>query len=149
MRSIELNWLWRKDKWVILPDIKFVSSDSDDGSYYLHPNRYLIDNIGNEHYSKHGLICIMPNSCGVAVDAVIAHEWEHHLQFHRGFDFSTADASVDMEWLNVDTEECYREYYSRPHEREALRAECIRTSDEYARWLWYITTGQTWKQTMK
>ena len=118
------------------------------GSYYVPPKQEFIDNNEVAHYSANGLICITSNPAGT-IDAEIAHEWTHHLQFHSGFNFTEVDLSVDIELLQTDHKEFFREYYSRQHEREALFSECTRTADKHSRWLWYLTTGQTWKNTIK
>ena len=148
MRSIELNWLSKKDRWVILPNIQFITADIWSGSCYLPPYNLFTDKKGNDHYSKTGLLFINVETPGT-IEAEMAHEWTHHLQYHSGTDFSELDLSIDSDELENDPDSFFAEYYARHHEREALLSECMRTHDENSRLLWFLTTGQTWKNTIK
>lgn len=148
MRSIELNWLWRKNKWVILPELKFVTSGSFDNSCYLTPGSLILDKLENEHYASRGLIIINTDAIE-NIDSLIAHEWTHHMQYHSGTDFAELDTSLDYDALLNDYDNFIAEYYARQHERDALMSECKLTNDEISKYHWFLTTGQTWKNTIK
>lgn len=81
--SLEINWIRKYDKSLPLPELVFCNTWDIGGGYYrptdakvLHFNQRTIDN-------KHGTILINPDFPD-NFESVIAHEWRHHWQYHKG-----------------------------------------------------------------
>lgn len=91
LTSLELNWIRRKvDKDLVLPEVVLGSSASLYGGCYWHPSKReaLIDGI---YYPlDRGLIEVSAIE-HENIGSIIAHEWRHHWQFYKGWDFEAAD----------------------------------------------------------
>ena len=127
--SLELNWL-PKPKQLSIPDICIVDDYDYSGCYY-HPqwNEAVLDDkcVSLEN----GLIVIRIDTS----PSTIAHEFRHHLQYMRGFDFGV------QEWdFNKPFKDAIIEYYSESFtEMDALLFECKHYPDddnmEWIEWL--------------
>jgi hypothetical protein len=82
MRSIELQWLSRRDRTLPLPNIIFKKEFVGGRYYHPDPTYEVYDDDGKPHGCNNGLIVISTEFEGE--DATIAHEWRHHYQAHMG-----------------------------------------------------------------
>ena len=86
---IELNWLARHDKYILLPVVVFGES-KDYGGCWLRPQKgeYLI---GGKHYPlDRGLIEVTYHDSDAGIAAVMAHEWRHLWQLYNYGEHKTA-----------------------------------------------------------
>jgi hypothetical protein len=133
MKSIELHWLSKRDKWLVLPELRFVKGGYGGTTCYIDPVDYAYEcSWGETMLAKNGLIVINTTDWvdTEEVKAAIAHEWRHHWQTHSGV--KCQDSSSDM-YSTLDFnnwEHAVKKYYKIPHERDALEFSCQLTKSE-------------------
>lgn len=108
---LELNWLARHDKDILLPLI-LISSEYACGGYYLSPKKQecLID---DRYYPQdRGVIVVNNNEFKDSPESIVAHEWRHLWQTYQGW-----PKEVDTSWFNLDELLSYKqkiiEYFNR------------------------------------
>jgi hypothetical protein len=117
LASLELNWLSRRDKQLILPDIVFHDFSECQGCY-CQPHWYGKAVDGIEVKSRNGTIIVNPRTSS-SIAATMAHEWRHHWQYHRGvLGASRWIPTAAGYWADIV------QYFQIPHERDALEFEC-------------------------
>lgn len=97
---MELNWLAKSDKDILLPPV-ILSSEYPYGGYYLSPvkRECLID---DRYYPQdRGIIVINDDYFSDCIESVLAHEWRHLWQTHQGWPL------YDSQW-NLDDSVPYR-----------------------------------------
>ena len=118
MKSLELNWLARREKWLRLPALLFIEGASDwvadAGGYYVAPREGDFFFEGQHRSCKSGLIAVLVNHCG-SIEQTIAHEWRHHWQSHHGIKLTRGFEEA------VSYRERVRRHFQRPIEMDALR----------------------------
>jgi hypothetical protein len=92
LKSLELNWIRKVDKSLIMPEVVFSSLDWAGGQYFrpFHGEELLID--GKHYPREHGLIEVstIQNATDWEIAATLAHEWRHHWQACHGIEFAEA-----------------------------------------------------------
>ena len=83
-RFIELNWLARSDKDILLPEVVFVDDmDMDCSGFCMYPRKEEILIDGRYYSRSRGVIVI--KSDDPCIDSTLAHEWRHLWQvYHYG-----------------------------------------------------------------
>ena len=99
LSSLELNWLC-KDKDISLPSIVFAAMDGC-GGFYAHPEKdeYYFD--GTYYDREKGLLFIDDTNDDTFVINTIAHEWRHHWQFMKGFNFDHKSLNRGLEYKDM------------------------------------------------
>lgn len=117
MRSIDLGFLQRIDKALILPRLAFDPSCESAGAYYS-PQRGEVF-LGAWHPLDSGVIVCSEKFGDANVAATLAHEWRHHWQFCRGIRFD------NQPWIGADDYDSeLRNFFAESAtERDALRFE--------------------------
>ncbi len=84
MRSIELGWLQRINKELILPELCFAPLEGTAGCYYSPRacEQVIVGDIAVA--SDHGIIVVSTKDIG-SCGAILAHEWRHHYQHCHGW----------------------------------------------------------------
>lgn len=83
MRSLELNWVRNEDKSLVLPELVFAPIGKEGGIYYVPTAGELIVE-GRFVDNSHGTI-VVNSEQPERHASVLAHEWRHHWQIHRGW----------------------------------------------------------------
>ena len=97
-RSLEVNWLRRFDRSLVVPEVVYTPTPTSDGSevggYYVHPGKYewMID---GKYYDGAFGILVVGTMYGDDAVSTLAHEWRHHWQLHNGMTFD------HMPWTNA------------------------------------------------
>jgi len=115
MKSLYLNWIGKKDKSLLLPDVVFVKPTEIYSGYYCFPERKEII-IGNRYYPlNRGLIVTTDDDEEIA--NVLAHEWRHHWQrYNQKYPESYPSFNIQMPY-----EKAIRKFFqSCPLEMDAL-----------------------------
>lgn len=141
--SLELRWLSRHDKDILLPEIVFTADmENAAGSRccgcYWRPeeNEYLI---GDKFVPfDRGVIAINTEDPEL-IRGTIAHEWRHHWQFYHDL-LPPAAASWDFGGSNYDAK-IRRFFRSRPHEMDALRYQLKHAPDWCSENMAHLTFG--------
>lgn len=97
MRSfLELNWLAKSDKDILLPLVLSSNEDGTAGGYYMNPTKG--ETLINDKYYPldRGIIVINDVDYHECPEAVIAHEWRHIWQTHQGWPMD------GMGWFDLD-----------------------------------------------
>ena len=133
MNSIELNWLSKSDRNILLPQIIFTKIPAC--GLFLEPQKGELL-IGNKYYlMDRGIIEINPD---YSIPAAIAHEWRHLWQF-----YNKKSNSVGSVW-NPNSPLPYREHIRNffnqdPSEYDALLFELSKyptdTTREWYEWI--------------
>lgn len=127
IRSIELNWLSKKDKSCPLPELAFYYDNSDtsvSGSFH-HPFNGVLLYDEKSYDGRNGIIEINLDCCNEkgSYESILAHEWRHCWQCQ--YSELEAIASWNNLILKYDYYTAIRLYYElNSRERDALLYEC-------------------------
>lgn len=86
LKSLELNWIRKQDKSLVIPEVIFFPLKSYGGQYMRPQYNEVYDDEGHPHDMKFGAIIIsslFPDN----VAGTIAHEWRHHWQTFNGWKY--------------------------------------------------------------
>lgn len=83
MRSIDLNFVARRDKSLPFPNLAFDEMEGYAG-FYVRPQEEEFIWREKIHDARRGVIFISTNYPEI-IASTIAHEWRHHWQFFNGF----------------------------------------------------------------
>jgi hypothetical protein len=136
MRSIELSWLARRDKWVPLPELVFTNDGNAlyTGAYYR-PQNWTLKINNKEICAKRGIIIINCEVYKFSVEATLAHEWRHHWQWFNGMIPETPIDTSSLCWSDLDNwKKSIKTYFKQPHEMDALRFECFLVKDDQSKY---------------
>ena len=91
MRSLEVNWLRRFDKSLVIPQVVYcqkpiLPNGGECGGFYLQPGKYEVLIDGQSVDAAFGILVVSANGKDDG-RSVIAHEWRHHWQLHNGIAF--------------------------------------------------------------
>lgn len=121
MRTTDLHWLWRKDKWLTYPKLLYVNKpDLAAGGVYLHPWPVVYDYQGMEMQPKtaHIIINTAFNHDSKETECTLAHEWRHHYQYYSGDKSNKVTELAD----NESYDDFIKRYFlHNEHEMDALR----------------------------
>jgi hypothetical protein len=118
-RSLEINWLKRFDRSLVVPEVAF-SDLTDCGGYYVRPGKYEWPLDGKFIDCRFGLIVV---GFGWSAESTIAHEWRHHWQVHNGWTLDHQRFDHTVKW-----EDAIRKYFRESRsEMDALRFEKLVT----------------------
>lgn len=123
-RSLEVNWLRRHDRTLVVPEVIFVAKPvlpcgKGCSGYYLEPGKYEVQIDGRHYDGCFGIIVAQTDLDPRNTVATLAHEWRHHWQRHNGLEFDHKPFSVDLPW-----EQAIRDYFRQSKsELDALRFE--------------------------
>jgi hypothetical protein len=102
VRSIEINWLRRFDRSLVVPEIVFHLGVAHNGvgecsGFYAHPGKYelLID---GRYVDAHFGIIVVGLDKRIDIPGVLAHEWRHHWQLHNGFEWDHLKWDASRGW---------------------------------------------------
>lgn len=86
--NLELNFVAKYDKTIIVPVIVFANYIGLRGQY-LNPERNeCYDSDGHSYDMNKGVIVVNPTLANDnEIMNAIAHEWRHHWQYHRGIKY--------------------------------------------------------------
>ncbi len=88
---LELNWLAKSDKDILLPPVIFADIPYSGCLYFPEKKEILLS---DKYYPlDKGLILIKEASPGDEIEAAIAHEWRHVWQYYQG-------DKLNIEWEN-------------------------------------------------
>jgi len=93
LRSLELNWIRKEDKSLVMPLIIFSNTEDYSGKYFdIDRNTELLVD-GTLYSLNKGAICISMhhNKTDRDIASVIAHEWRHHYQLCHGIEYDSTD----------------------------------------------------------
>lgn len=113
--SLELRWLARSDKYILLPQLVFADIDYGGRFYYPRREELLIN---DKYYPMGRGVIIISDAYPEEIESSIAHEWRHLWQFYQGWSYWYA------EW-DLKSKESYRNkiirfFKSDPLEMDAL-----------------------------
>ena len=120
MKNLELNWIRKFDKTLVMPEVMFYPMDGCSGRYYYpRKDKEIFDEDGRGYWMRYGVIAINPEvNCDYA--GTIAHEWRHHWQCFNGIPFELSKRPDECE----DYNEGLRRYFtSSKTELDAVRFE--------------------------
>lgn len=80
LRSLELRWLARKDKYIRFPEVVFANIES--GGIWIYPSKKE-KLIGDRYYPLDLGIIVVNEEFGDEHEATIAHEWRHVWQYYN------------------------------------------------------------------
>lgn len=122
MKSLELNWIRKYDKSLIIPEVVFSSLSWVAGQYYKPDNDEIyIDGVG--YSMRFGLIEVSErqNKTDVDIASTLAHEWRHHWQIFN-LPTRTYNYYWPHEFDNSDYDDMIIKYFtSNELEMDALR----------------------------
>lgn len=140
--SLELRWLARHDKDILLPEIVFapdmdkIARNRCAGCYWKpEHSEYLI----GESFVPfdRGVIAIGTEDPEL-IPGIIAHEWRHHWQFHRGL----LPSKVAAWKFSTDYDTTIRRFFrERPHEMDALKYQLKHAPDWHSQNMLDLTLG--------
>ena len=122
--SLELNWLQKKQKDLLLPNLYFANEIGNAGALYYHIENDMEVLVDGDlvDISKKPLIIIGLRHYGKELDeksirSSIAHEWRHHwqqyntylLESYHGFDIDWSDlenykSNIKKFFINIEAE---------------------------------------------
>lgn len=129
MRSLEVNWLRRFDRELVIPQVIFSPAPTmrnglPCSGFYLHPGKYEVGIDGLHYDGCFGIIVVSTNApCDIP--SIMAHEWRHHWQKHRGIKYDGVEwsdplAATDVGAWIASTKRYFRQSWC---EFDALRFE--------------------------
>jgi len=127
MRSLDLFFITRHYKQVVLPKIKYANIGNNIYGIYFYPNKTIIC-AGEEIFTDKGLI-IINSEFPQDHASTIAHEWRHHWQYHNGLLINSYSAEEDEPFRTlVQPEEAdahiFSHYYA-PDDGTHMLNDCI------------------------
>lgn len=129
MRSLEINWLRRFDRSLIVPQVVFaqqprMANGLNCSGIYLHPGKYEYAIEGKFYDGWCGLL-VIGTADPADIPALIAHEWRHHWQMHRGIEYDGVEWNDPRAATDIDAwEASTKRYFRRSRcEFDALRFE--------------------------
>jgi hypothetical protein len=124
MGSLDLNWIRKEDKSLVIPPVVYEANDRY-GGYYVHPVKGEIEIAGKFYDSKIGII-VISSIWPENIPSTLAHEWRHHWQFYQGWKMDSIGWSYPE-----DYEAAIRKYFlSSRCEFDALRFEYRKAKSE-------------------
>lgn len=111
MRSIELNWLARKSKWLRLPKLKMISGGFHESTCYFRPDKKVYTFPWGVDSGPNGIIVINTDtrSSSELLREALAHEWRHHMQYFSGIKLGESGIlSEKLQWDYSNWEKIYR-----------------------------------------
>jgi hypothetical protein len=119
--SLELNWIRRQDKGLLLPAVVFADLENC-GGYYVKPRRRETFIDGRYCDLERGLIAISTRWPDFQA-STLAHEWRHHWQAEHGFSMEES-WGFDADW-DADYDQQLRRFFrTQAIERDALAFQC-------------------------
>ena len=129
---LELNWLARADKYILLPPVIFA--DIPSGGFFHFPRKIevLID---DKYYPADRGLIVISEIHSEHIEASIAHEWRHLWQYYQ-----RGEHILKSQW-NLESPLSYKEqiigfFLSDPFEYDALLFQLKKAPDDVAR-QWY------------
>jgi hypothetical protein len=130
MRSIDLHWLSKRDKWLILPELRIEHAGDVHRNYcYYYPPGVWTMPSGLEFDTQNGLIFINADY-PAKIESTMAHEWRHHYQHHSGMKSIHTYNPELLDWSYENYKDSAKKYFSMLHERDALLFQCKMVEDE-------------------
>jgi hypothetical protein len=117
IKSLELRWIGKQAKDIILPPILFIPRTIGCGAYFCIPrdSERLIN--GRYYDLSKGLIVVGEHNNSNETSNTIAHEWRHCWQF---FNVKNAFKTVQKFNYKISYEKAIIEFFKSPKELDAL-----------------------------
>jgi hypothetical protein len=137
MRSLELRWLARHDKELLLPAIIFSSDIDGCAGCYYRPEQaeYLL---GGVFVPFNRGVIVVNTKFPELIAGTLAHEWRHHWQHYNGLLPATVNGfNSARPWeLEIAT------FFEQPHERDALLYQHLKAADHNSQQMMDIVHGR-------
>jgi len=122
---LELNWLAKSDKDILLPIVLFIDNYHAAGEFFS-PDPGNEEIIYDAYPLDRGIIIVNTNE---AISATLAHEWRHAWQHHRGIEYDGVGLN---KYASLSYEQQIIKYFKSSRcEMDALLFEVKKSPDEY------------------
>ena len=136
--ALELSWLARRERQLPVPAVLYVA-DLSVGGYYVWPSSGVQYVEGIEVPPGRGTIIASVEREILTLEAVLAHEWSHHVAFWNGQKYEVPRWRPPA--TAADQSRAFRDYFtSSRSELSALRYQTRHARDEGSRWLLSLCT---------
>lgn len=118
--SIDLNWIYRKNKQTSLPKLVYIAPHAEYGGFYVAPQYtpYIYED--KEVPANKGVLFVVEDD---TTGSTIAHEWRHHWQTLNGWILKYDNFDYIFSDHDIYDAEIVRYFRENNFEMDALRFE--------------------------